>query len=55
MENPQGVDLFLLVMTPLEENPNSIFVYMFLLLYGLGTWNEMHYTLRDLLYLIPGT
>ena len=46
MENPQGVDLFLLVMTPLEENPNSIFVYifnnMFLLLYGLGTWNEMH-------------
>jgi hypothetical protein len=40
-ENPRGFDLFLIFMTP-WRNPNSIFVYMFLILYGLGTWKEMH-------------
>jgi hypothetical protein len=38
-EQPRGVGLVLLFMTP-WRNPNSIFVYMFLILYVLGKYGE---------------
>jgi hypothetical protein len=34
-----GLDLILVYMTP-WRNPNSIFVYMFLIVYGLGKMSE---------------
>ena len=39
-EQPRGLGLVLLFMTP-WRNPNSIFVYMFLILYGLGKYGEL--------------
>ena len=36
-----GLDLFLVYMTP-WRNPNSIFVYLLLLLYSLGKYSETH-------------
>jgi hypothetical protein len=39
-EQPRGLGLVLLFMTP-WRNPNSIFVYMFGILYVLGKYGEM--------------
>jgi hypothetical protein len=39
-----NTDLFFLFMNPLR-NPNSIFVYMLLILYALGTYSESHHSL----------
>ena len=39
-EQPRGLGLVLLFMTP-WRNPNSIFVYMLLIVYGLGTYSEL--------------
>lgn len=38
-EKKDALGLLILYMTP-WKNPNSIFVYMLLLLYGLGTYSE---------------
>mmetsp|Transcript_29511 Transcript_29511/g.34211 ORF Transcript_29511/g.34211 Transcript_29511/m.34211 type:complete len:133 (-) Transcript_29511:149-547(-) len=40
-ESPKGLSLVLVYMTP-WRNPNSIFVYMFGLLYALGKYSESH-------------
>ena len=39
-EQPRGLGLVLLFMTP-WRNPNSIFVYMLLIVYGLGKYSEL--------------
>jgi hypothetical protein len=44
-EKNDGLSLFLLYMTP-WKNPNSIFVYMLLLLYVLGKSSEAHSAAR---------
>ena len=40
-ESPTGIALLFAYMTP-WRNPNSIFVYMFGLLYALGKYSESH-------------
>jgi hypothetical protein len=40
-EKNDGIGLLFLYMTP-WKNPNSIFVYMLLILYGLGKYSEAH-------------
>ena len=39
-EQPRGLGLVLLFMTP-WRNPNSIFVYMLVIVYGLGKYSEL--------------